>query len=171
MATRLTQRPEKTFRDLFEANWTPGNTSGYDPTATAGTTTWLPIHFGEYEGDMRDPQIVLSNFAENVLGGGTALASGVAGDGSGVTQDRVGSGLATVFAEVGGSYRSSDNAETTVFLIRSELEAIVQAAGETGYGDFRYVGSRYDGGSTPPNATPPVYQEQVFLRYGWEKRP
>jgi len=167
MVTSLTKPPALLIRDLLVSHWTPGNTAGFDPSITDPTDAkFLPISRGWYGVGQSgaDPHVSLTNFGEGVIGGGQTGISAVKGDGSGVAQNRSGTGRATVFAEREQDY-NDESAADVVDLIRTEIERIALANPTPG--TLAYWSTDWGGASTDTDVTPAVEMSAVSISYGY----
>lgn len=171
MVEQLSKHPALVVRDVLtdgSTGWVPANVDGYDPTVAASDATHLRMSRGWYDGSRDDPQVSLTNFSEGVIGGGVTDVSGAKGDGSGVVQDRDGTGLVTAHAaDRDDGYRNGTGAEDLVWKLSQEVERILLDAEAPG--DLQYINGSLEALSVDDDRNPPVYQAQVRVSYGYKK--
>jgi hypothetical protein len=163
------------WRDVFTTAWTPSNVAGYDVTASPGDAAFVPLTRGWYDSANNvDPFVALTNFDEAVPGSRTGF-SGFAGDGSGPTSRRAGTGLVTVFAEArpeaGDDYRNSLSAQDVLYELRTEIEDIAHHRGAR---PAAWQSMGISDWETPAPSTddePVVHLTQATLTYEWVKVP
>lgn len=164
MPEQLAETPEKTIRDLLIAEWDSSNTNGYDPTLTMGDPDLLPIHFGNYNSELSDPQISIRNAA-----GEDNTTAGIDPGGGGATWIRVGDPLIQCWAEDDVEYNGGLNAEDTVRTLRYEAERIIHA-NNTGQDELFQLFPNWEGRfPDPDDVSSPTWQSQLRVTYSWLK--
>lgn len=165
MPNQLTESPETTVRDLFVNNWIPSNTASYDPTLAAGDSNLLPIHFGNYDSSLSDPQISITNST-----GEDNTQAGIDPSGGGPTWIRVGDPIVQCWAEQDATY-NGEGAEDMVRLLRLECERIIHA-NATGANELFRLFPNWEGRfPDPDDVTSPMWQSQIRVTYSWLKTP
>ena len=171
MVVRLSKHPALIIRDLITDHWDATNTAGYDVNASPSEDTFVPIGRGWYNGNAPDPQITLTNFEEGVISGGVTGYSGIQGDGSGVNQDRDGSGLLTAHAEAtGGQDYRGEYASDIVWLLEQECERILQN-NAVADDELRNVGASLDAMEADTESDPVRHFAQASVGYDYLKEP
>lgn len=165
MPNQLSEPPEDTIRDLFLDDWIPSNTADYDPNLAAGDSNLLPIHQGNYDSTLSDPQISIT-----VPGGEDNTNPGIDPGGGGRTWFRMGDPLVQCWAEKGEKY-NAEQADDMVRLLRLECERIVHKH-STGAGELFELSPRWEGRfPDPDDVTSPKWQSQLRVTYTWFKNP
>lgn len=165
MPNQLSEPPETTIRDLLVNNWVPSNTASYDPTLAAGDSDLLPIHEGNYNSSLSDPQISITR-----PGGEDNTIPGMDPGGGGPTWIRAGDPLVQCWAEKDTKY-NGEQAEDMVRLLRLECERIIHA-NATGANELFQLFPRWDGRfPDPDDVTSPRWQSQLRISYTWMKTP
>lgn len=114
--------PQTLTRDLYEANWVPGNTLSVTPKFSTG---W-------WDHGNTLPQVCITDFDE--FGPGTTSQySGFMGDGSGPFQRRLGLVWTTVFAVRDPDRNTGPNPKNLVWLMARECMRIIHANVYTGF--------------------------------------
>lgn len=164
MPAQLSEKPSETIRDLLVANWNPSNTNSYDPTLSAGDPDLLPIHYGNYDSTLPDPQISITNSA-----GEDNTIPGIDPGGGGATWIRAGDPIVQCWAEDDVEYNGGLNAEDTVENLRLEAERIIHA-NTTGAGELLSLTPIWEGRfPDPDDVASPKWQDQMRVTYTWLK--
>lgn len=164
MPTQLTEKPSKTVRDLLFNNWNAANTNSYDPNLPAGDSNLLPIHYGNYNSSLSDPQISITNNE-----GEDNTTFGIDPGGGGATHFRNGAVLVQVWAEDDVEYNGGLNAEDTVETLRLEAERVIHA-NSTGAGELLKLFPEWSGRfPDPDDVQTPTWQSQLRVNYEWFK--
>lgn len=174
MPQQLDEEATKTVRRLLYENWVDTNAIGYDPTLDPeAESDALPIHFGNYNGDLPDPQISITQpQGEFTIGGRWSGKNMTTGE---MNQFRRGTILVQCWAESGADYNGYA-AKDVVHFLRNEVERIVNehvegpAAGEKN-DDIWSFSSEWNGRFPDPMEDPatPTWQSQVTVTYDWER--
>lgn len=175
MPTSLTKHPALIARDFLvdDTHWDPSNTAGYDAAISDPSDgNFIPVSRGWWGEGETYPFISLTNFGEDVLGGGETGYSAFNGDGSGLVQFRNGTGTITVAAEHrrGSGPYNGESAADIVDLLRREIERI--AADEVPYGgssDLTSFAASLTGESTDTEGSVPVELQSIAVTYNWTR--
>lgn len=179
------------FRDLLIEWWDEAETGGLNPAIEPTEPDGLSMNRGWYSGVDFDPHVALVNFRENISGGGNTLYSGIDPSGGGPTQERIGYGSITVFAERDREYGTGNfRAAKMVDEIRKHIERItinaessdrdidygseypaVNAGAPALPGPWTHVATRWEGSAVDDDKTPPVEQSEIRVRYSWHRVP
>lgn len=172
MVTQLSDHVLSIVRDLLATNWTPGNTASYDPSVASGNANFLLVHTESYDYHPADPQVAVATFEEGVAGGGTTNYTGIRPDGTGLNQERTGTVFVDCWAEdePTGDY-NGQHAQDIVDLLMKEVERIAHANATGGSTDLRYLSPGEPVTNDDAGAEPPVFGQQLALRYGYLKEP
>lgn len=153
--------PKLVVRNFLRDSWDNSNV----PTDLTDTD----IHTGWYDDGKGFPQIAVSNRNESVSGGGATGFSGIAGDGSGATQNRSGRVLVTAFAGSRSNYESRGFERLQAEDMGDEVSRVLGAKqSPDGYLSLA-VGPRED--LIDEESNPTEYAVQFQIRYIWKKEP
>lgn len=175
MPEELGERASETVRRLFHDEWDPTATFGFDPTLDPATSDdALPIHFGNYDSDLADPQVSITQpQGETTMGG--ERWSGKNADG-GMNQFRRGQVLVQVWAETGTTY-NGETPQDVLYAIRTEAERIIGAFEDgpdsgPNAGIIWSFSSAWNGRMAEEEADEPAptWQSQVTVTYDWERQ-
>lgn len=172
MPESLDEPATKTIRRLLYQNWEPTNTHGYDPSLNPSTDSdALPLHYGNYNSDLPDPQISIAQpQGERTVGGRWSGKNMQTGE---MNQFRRGTPLIQCWAEYDGAYNDGEDAQDLVRSLRVEVERILgnfdQGPVAGGNSDIIWSFSvRWDG-RFPDDEVPPTWQSQLSVTYDWER--
>lgn len=177
MAKTQSKHPALILReDLLAPNWTPSNTSSYDPTVEPGTTDasgndGLSMNRGWFDSNGYSLHTAITNPDGGVIDGGETGYTAQKGDGSGPVQLRDDTLLVTVFAETTEDGETAtyngELASDIAFQIGSEVERILHENAQGGTTEWDRVGTT--GVSETPQPDDDVIQRQAVVSYGWLK--
>lgn len=166
MPNQLSEKPQTTIRDLLVNNWVPGNTASYDPTVAASDSNSLPIHEGNHDSTLSDPQISITHPS-----GELNTIPGMDPGGGGAQWIREGEPIVQCWAEDDTTYNNGNDAEATVRLLRLECERVIHA-NNTGSGELFRLFPIWDGRfPDPEDYSSPMWQSQLRVNYTWLKTP
>lgn len=175
MPAALEEQANRTIRRLLYQDWEPSNTLGYAPdVAHTDAVAQLPIHYGNYNAELSDPQIsVVQPQGEFTVGG---RWSGKRNGTAAMNQYRRGMVIVQCWAESGSSYQGED-AQDTVSVLRVEVERVLGAYADgpssgPNAGVITALSTQWDGRFPETNneVTAPPWQSQVTVTYDWERQ-
>lgn len=173
----LDEPATETVRRLLYDGWTPANTAEYDPTLDpAANDAALPMHFGNYTGELPDPQVSITQpQGETTVGGRWSGSNSATGE---MNQLRRGMILVQCWAETGRTYGPASDltADELLPLLRHEVERILggQTRGPASGANSGVIWSfstQWDGRFADPqtDSETPMMQSQVRVTYDWER--
>lgn len=125
MAKQLDEQAADTLRRLLRHHWEPSNTEGYGPDSShPDTTDLLPIHFGNYDSELSDPQLSLNQTQGEFIVGGARWSGKNSATGQ-MNQFRRGQIIVQCWAVEGQTYNGDHDADDLLPLLRHEVERIV----------------------------------------------
>lgn len=172
---QLDEQATHTVRRLLHENWDPGTTAGYDPTLNPETEgDALPLHFGNYNGDLPDPQVSIAQPQGEFTIGGRWSGKNMQADK--MVQFRRGLVLVQCWATSGTTYNNGQTAKDIVATLREEVERVLGQfdQGPTSGANANVIVSfstQWDGRFPDPetDTTQPTWQSQVRVTYDWDR--
>lgn len=177
MATSLDEEADRTIRRLLRDNWEPSNTAGYGPDSShADQTDLLPIHFGNYDSELADPQISL-NQTQGEFTVGNSRWSGKNSATGGMNQFRRGMVIVQGWAVDKQTYNNGLKPDGILPLIRREVERVVglfEVSGpESGSNSDKIHSFSSEWNGRIPKAqgddTNVTWQTQMTITYDWTR--
>ena len=134
MPAHLDEQAARTVRRMLRTHWEPSNTAGYAPdTSHADATDVLPIHFGNYDSDLSDPQISLNQTqGEFTITNSGGRWSGKNSSTGGMNQLRRGMVTVQCWAVDNVTYNGDHDADNLLPLLRHEVERAMGVVANTG---------------------------------------
>lgn len=176
MAEQLEEQAGRTVRRLLYNNWTPSETLGYDPTLDpASSDDALPLHFGNYNSDLADPQISVAQPQGEATVGGRWSGKNMQTDS--MNQFRRGFVLVQCWAESGADY-NGETAKEVVSTLRQEVEDVMSdfdrgpTDGGANDGVITSFSTQWEGRLPDPtnDSVTPTWQSQVRVVYDWDRQ-
>lgn len=165
MQERLSKPANRLLRQLCYEEWDPAKTHGYDPQNREGNTE-LPMHYGNYESDLPNPQISFTHpQGENII------TRGKRGDGT-TTQHRRGFVIVQCWGDIDEVYGTAEvTADQITDALREEVERIVHTHERGDHAEtpgLEGLWSEWEGAFPDPEDDE-KWQSQVTVYYEWTK--
>lgn len=158
--TQYIQDTKLIVRNALRENW--------DNSSLPESLTDDDIHTGWYDGDKSYPQISVTRSDEGVVNGGTSGFTGIAGDGSGGTQQRSGVVLVDVWAGSANDYSSRGEEE----LQAEQMARVVEEAlHDYNHTDLTTMTVTTRTNFIDTDDTPASHRVQLEVTYVWQKTP
>lgn len=147
-------------RDALRDNW--------DNERIPVELTTTDIHTGWYDGDKSYPQITVTRADEKVVNGGITGFTGIAGDGTGGTQQRTGTVLVDVWAGSADDYETRGLEELQAEKMTRLVEQVLHDYTLDSLSSI-IVTSRTN--FTDAEEVPASHRVQLEVTYVWQKKP